>query len=376
LGILWPHSNSIVWTNAGVRAAGAKAYFFEADTTTPRSTFHDADLTTPHTHPVVADGNGRFPAIFIDFGSYRERIRTAGDTTLWDTDGVPNPAPFNEDVGVDANALLQTGQFVFELIDGTRPGFVRANGRTIGSGVSGASERANADTEDLYTRLYNALSNTVCPVSTGRGSNAAADFAANKTLGLPDLRGSVPAGLDTMGNGAASRFDASVPFPVGSASVAGSVAGANHVTLDTTTIPSHTHTFAATSGAGGSHAHTFSATTSAGSAHTHTITITDPGHAHGGVVQQPPVLNRSYSTPGNNGATWDGALTISNTNPNTTGIAASSSSESAHTHTVSGTTGAESSHTHSVTGTSGSTGGAAAHSNTQRSVLGTWFIKL
>ena len=158
LGILWPHSNSIVWTNAGVRAAGAKAYFFEAGTTTPRSTYHDADLTTPHAHPVVADGNGRFPAIFLDFGSYRERIRTSADTTLWDTDQIPNPAPLDEAIGVDTDALLQTGQFVFELIDGTRTGFVRANGRTIGSAMSGASERANADTRrPLHAALQRAV---------------------------------------------------------------------------------------------------------------------------------------------------------------------------------------------------------------------------
>ncbi len=82
MGILWPHSNTVARTNADRRAPGALAYFFEAGTTTPRATYQDADLTTPHAHPVVADAYGRFPAVFVGFGAYRERVKTAGNTTL------------------------------------------------------------------------------------------------------------------------------------------------------------------------------------------------------------------------------------------------------------------------------------------------------
>lgn len=204
MGILWPHSNTAPRTNADRRAPGALAYFYEAGTTTPRPTFQDAGLNTPHPHPIVADAYGRFPAVFIDFGSYRERVKTAGNTQLWDTDNIPNPAPTDPGEGVPAVSLLSTGMFVFELTDDTRTGFVRANGRTIGSSNSGASERANDDTEPLYTRLYQKLDNTACPVEGGRGANAAADFAANKKMTLPDLRGRGPIGLDTMGASSAS----------------------------------------------------------------------------------------------------------------------------------------------------------------------------
>lgn len=61
--------------------------------------------------------------------------------------------------------------------------------RTIGSAASGATARANTDTSALYAQLWNALSNTDCPVSGGRGASAAADFAANKTLQLPLMGG-------------------------------------------------------------------------------------------------------------------------------------------------------------------------------------------
>lgn len=64
-------------------------------------------------------------------------------------------------------------------------GWVLWNDGTIGSAASTATTRANADTEYLFTLLWNNVSDTWAPVSGGRGGSAAADFAANKTLMLP-----------------------------------------------------------------------------------------------------------------------------------------------------------------------------------------------
>ena len=379
MGILWPHSNTVVRTNADRRAPGALALFFEAGTTTPRTTYQDADLTTPHTHPVVADGYGRFPAVFLDFGSYRERVKTAGNTQLWDTDDIPNPAPTDPGEGVDEFSLLKTGEVFFKFADGTRTGAVRANGRTIGSATSTptATERANDDTEALFIQLYNAMSDALCPVPGGRGANAAADFAAGKTLTLPDLRGSVPRGLDTMGNGPGSRFDASVPFSVGGATAPGSTAGANHVTLSAAMIPAHTHAFSATTGTAGSHSHTYSGSTSSDNAHSHTGTTDSNGdHAH-----TPSTGGTAFLVVGAGAAAAPGfgANATTNNFTNTTGAHAhtfATSTQAAHSHTYSVATSTQTDHTHSVSGTSGSTGGGTAHSNTSRSVLGTWYIKL
>jgi len=84
-------------------------------------------------------------------------------------------------------------------------GWVWANGTTVGSAASGATGRANADTEDLFTLIWTSYSNTVRPIqdSSGvaatRGLSAEADFAANKRLPVRDMRDVVPAGLGTMG---------------------------------------------------------------------------------------------------------------------------------------------------------------------------------
>ena len=79
-------------------------------------------------------------------------------------------------------------------------GWLIANGSTIGNASSGGTARANADTETLFLLLCEAWDNTALPIqnSSGgastRGGSCATDYAANKRLPLPDLRGRVPIG--------------------------------------------------------------------------------------------------------------------------------------------------------------------------------------
>jgi hypothetical protein len=88
-------------------------------------------------------------------------------------------------------------------------GWVPMNDGTIGDGSSGASTRANADTEALFTLLWNNTVNADCAVSTGRGANAAVDFAAHKTIALPKALGRNIAVSGT-GSGLTARALASV----------------------------------------------------------------------------------------------------------------------------------------------------------------------
>jgi len=103
------------------------------------------------------------------------------------------------DATVQQTAAPITG-VILDYIGTTAPtGYVFANGTTIGSAASAATGRANVDTLPLYTLLWNSWANGQAAVSGGRGANAAADFAANKTIATPDLRGRVVAGQDNMG---------------------------------------------------------------------------------------------------------------------------------------------------------------------------------
>jgi hypothetical protein len=81
-------------------------------------------------------------------------------------------------------------------------GFVRTNGLTIGNAGSGATERANADTQALFIFLYNCGDATLV-VSGGRTGNALNDYNAGKTITLPNYSGRALAALDNQGAGAA-----------------------------------------------------------------------------------------------------------------------------------------------------------------------------
>lgn len=107
-----------------------------------------------------------------------------------------------------------------------------------------------------------------------------------------------------------------------------STGGSNSVTLAEANLPSHSHSFSATTGSAGAHTHS----------------ITDPGHSHHGVYF-------SYGDGGDGGGAASGNDSASNsgnsqnlgTTTDTTGISIASAAD--HTHTVSGTTGANGSGT-------------------------------
>lgn len=155
--------------------------------------------------------------------------------------------------GDASNQLIPTGATI-DYEGATEPnGWLLCSGKTIGSATSGGTSRANADTEALFTLLWNSKADAEAPVSGGRGASAAADFAANKTIALPDRRGRIGVGKDNMGGVAAGRVTSG-----GSgidAAVLGKAGGAETHVLTAGQMPSHTHPGSVTD-AQGSHTHT------------------------------------------------------------------------------------------------------------------------
>lgn len=119
-------------------------------------------------------------------------------------------------------------------------GYVLADGKTIGDASSSGTERANADCQTLFTLLWNSMSNTEAAVSSGRGANAAADWAAHKTIALPDLRGRSPLGLDNMGGTVAGRVTSASTG--GPATTLGGAGGEETHTLIVSEVPALTYT--------------------------------------------------------------------------------------------------------------------------------------
>lgn len=345
MGTRWPLSGQMAFDNNGNPAVGAKAYFYVGGTTTPYDAFNDAEEGDPATFPVVADGNGRWPTVFLEFGTYKEVITTSGGTTLASADNIPNPAPVDTSASVDPDAIFQTGDMILLGKNGTRSGFVRCNGRTIGNAASSATERANADTATLFAHLWDNFADGQCAVSGGRGATAVADYAANKRIVLPDFRNANPFGFGDMGNTDAGLM-ASAPVVSGSALLAGSIIGANTHTLTSGQVPSHDHS-GSTATSGGAHTHNLTGGSAASSgAHTHTVNITDPGHTH---TSGASGFYEFGGTPNLAGLAAGAVTQIDNTTASaTTGITAATVSDGAHTHTLSGTADSGGAHTHTL----------------------------
>lgn len=201
--------------SSGQPLAGALLYIFQAGTVaTLQNSYQDFGLTILNPNPLEADQTGRIPMFWLADGLIHVRlVDSSGVVVLDETMQVLGPSSGGGGGGggggVDPTAVFSTGDFKFRPTTETLAGWVKANAQTIGSATSGATQRANADTLNLFSYLWNNYANSKCPVSGGRGANAATDFAANKTIGLPDWRSKGPAGLDDMGNAPAGIIQAS-----------------------------------------------------------------------------------------------------------------------------------------------------------------------
>jgi hypothetical protein len=236
-----PFSLSQQLDQYGKPLAGCLFYSIQAGTTsTPQNAYQDSALTIPLPNPQVCDAAGRLPQMFFADGTIKVRLTDKNGVTQIVADNIQVVGASSGSGGggtVDPTTILQTGDFKFTYGTGTQSGFVRANGRTIGSATSGATERANSDTQSLFEYLWGADANLT--VSGGRGASAAADWAANKTITLPDLRSRTFAGLDDMGNSPAGRLTST--YFGGDATVLGAVGQSKeNSTLVTANLPPYT----------------------------------------------------------------------------------------------------------------------------------------
>lgn len=201
---------------SGKVALGCKLYVIQAGTTSaPQSVYQDTGLTILRPNPMTCDASGRLPQWFVADGLIKLRLTDKNGVQIFPLTGdsgdnllVIGPSSGGGGGGgtIDPTTIASTGDLKVSYGTASLSGWVKANGRTIGSSTSGATERANADTNSLFVYLWGADANLA--VSGGRGANAAADWAANKTIALPDWRGRALAGLDDMGNSAAGRLTA------------------------------------------------------------------------------------------------------------------------------------------------------------------------
>lgn len=306
----------------GMPLANAELSVYNGGTLQLSAVYQDINLLLASANPMKADIEGRLPVFYVADGIYRVRLLDQDGVLKYDYPQIASIGASSSGGGgtsVDPTTIAQTGDEIFRKVGGLRAGWVRQNAQTIGSATSGASERANADCQNLFLYLWNNYPDTKCPVLTGRGATAAADWGANKQITLPDMRGRGASGVDGMG---AARANV---IPNGNVLSGGGDTGdtnaafggeANHVLVNGE-MPTHNH--------GGS-------------------TGNDtPDHTH----TQDGSNGTSANAPG---FAFPGYVSVNNKQ----------------------TGGASTRHTHPI----GNDGGGLTHNNMAPFVLGTWYIKL
>jgi hypothetical protein len=264
--------------HSGAPQAGAKVYFYGSGGTTPRTIWTDKNATIAASNPVIADGDGVIPPTWVSgTADYRIVVYTSADVLIRSIEDLEGAAP--EAVGGgpgDTSYALVTGDIKSNFDSAELSGFVKLNGNSIGNASSGA-HYADAGLADLFAYLWNRVSDTWCPVSGGRGANAAADFSAGKQLTLPDGRFRTFVGLSGMG-----ASPSTLAADYAGASLPGFQGGLNRKTLITANMPSHTHTGTTGGGSG-----TIAGSTSTDGAHVHTGSTTDTSANHTHDYQKP-----------------------------------------------------------------------------------------
>ncbi len=82
-GLISPVSRQRQFTDLGVTAPGALAYFWAGSSDTPATTYSDSTLSTANSQPVVAGAGGQFGPIYLAFDiAYEVEVKTSTGLTL------------------------------------------------------------------------------------------------------------------------------------------------------------------------------------------------------------------------------------------------------------------------------------------------------
>lgn len=86
-GKLFTLPKQFLLSNSGALIPGAKAYFYINGTSTLQAVYTTRDLAVAHANPVIADGNGRWPAIYLDESLlYKVKVTDAAGVEIYSED--------------------------------------------------------------------------------------------------------------------------------------------------------------------------------------------------------------------------------------------------------------------------------------------------
>ena len=103
---------------SGIRpSSGAKLFFFETGTSTPRDTYNCPDGSTANSNPVIADSRGVFPNIFFN-GVFKVILQDRNSVQQWEADPVESFLTSTSLTGSSSFDTLQTAIATNKVIIG------------------------------------------------------------------------------------------------------------------------------------------------------------------------------------------------------------------------------------------------------------------
>jgi hypothetical protein len=237
----------------GQPLSGGLLYFYQVGTVaTQQNSFQDTGLTILNPWPLQLDANGRVPPFYLASGSVHVRLTDSSGVQQFDYPSMLVIGPSGGGGGgttVDPTTVLSTGDIKFRMTGELVTGWVKMNGLTIGNATSGATLRANADTQALFVYLWTNCGNAHCPIAGGYGASALTDFNNSKQLAVPDWRGRQATGLDDMGATASGRIAAgNVTSGGDTVTTPGASGGISTLTLAQNQLPNIVPTLTGTPG--------------------------------------------------------------------------------------------------------------------------------
>src|SRR5260370_3824263 len=149
------YTNCAAFSNAcGTPLIGGLLYFIQVGTVnSPQDSFQDTGLTLTNPYPLTLHTNGRIPNFYLANGSVHVRLTDANGVVQFDIPSMLVIGPSSGSGGggsVDPTTIASTGDVKFRFTGEFVTGWVKANAQTIGSATSGATQRANSDTQALF----------------------------------------------------------------------------------------------------------------------------------------------------------------------------------------------------------------------------------
>jgi hypothetical protein len=172
----------------GVPYAGAKIYYYETGTTTPKNTYSNAGLTSANTNPVVCDSNGVVPTVYLIAGRYKRTVTTSAGASLSRFDVDPLDASLEMITAASAPSPTYPFMRHYNTTDGHTYRRNSSNSAWIDEGlVDGLL--ASASVTDVLTGTD--TSKAVTPDALAGLWQRGTDIASAATLSLPATGGGV-----------------------------------------------------------------------------------------------------------------------------------------------------------------------------------------